>query len=126
MYRKTMKTKLISQSIRVEAYVRPVINGNTISAEVDVTNAMPGGLAQSLVKAFGLHGKIKNMIKNKIDAKLRDKKYSLPKEANLYKVVLKQTTFTDLGNGRLGLKTSAKAEITQDQVALLINQQLKK
>ena len=126
MHRETAKTKLISQSLHIEAYVRPVIRGNTIYAEVDVTNAMPGGLAKSLVNGLGLHGFIKKMIESEINAQLRDKKYDLPKEANLYNVVIKGARFTDLGQGRLGLKASAKAEITQEQVAILINQQLKK
>ncbi len=123
---KTMKTKVISQSVRVEAAVRPVVNGDTVTAEVTVTKAMPSGLAKTLVKVFGLHGKVKDLIQRKIDGKLRGQQFRLPEEVRAFNVVINSASFIDLGGGRLGLKLSASGFATQTQLAELINEQIGK
>lgn len=120
------KTKLISQSIRVEALAYPVIKGDTITAEVNVTKAMPSGLAKHLVNAFGLHGKVKDLVQRKIDEKVRGQQFRLPKELQAYNVVIDGADFMDLGGGRLGLKLLASGLITQAQLAELINEQISK
>ena len=67
---KTAKTRLVSQSIHLEALIRAVLNGDTVTADVNVTKAMPSGLAKHFVKAFGLHDKIKNGVQSKIEERL--------------------------------------------------------
>ncbi len=120
----TMKTKLISQSIRVEAAVLPVIDGDRVSAEVKVTKAMPSGLAKTLVGAFGLHGKIKGLVQRELNQRLGGKHYRLPAQMQAYDARLNAAKFVDLGNGKLGLRLEASGAITQAQLATMINERL--
>lgn len=115
------KTKLISQSVRAEALVRAVVNGDTIAVDARVTKAMPSGLAKHLVNAFGLHNKIKDLVQQEVNDKLHAKQYRLPEEVRAYDVVIREASFIDLGDGRLGLKVSASGTITQKQLAILLN-----
>ncbi|MBU1834722.1 MAG: hypothetical protein KJ834_01625 [Alphaproteobacteria bacterium] len=126
MKMETAKTKLISQSIRLEALASTAISGDAISAEIRVTKALPSGLAGQLVKAFGLHDKIKGLVQTKLREKLREHRFVLPEEIKAYDVEILQADFVDLGGGRLGLDVRAQGRITQAQIAALLANELAK
>ena len=121
---KTMKTKLVSQSFRLEAYIKPEIRGNHVTASVDVSRAMPGGLLGKLVNVFGLHGKLKNIARGELQRQLRKNAFKLPAELKAYNVNIKDAHFVNLGGGQLGLDIKANASVSQLQIAKLINEQL--
>lgn len=124
---KTMKTKLISQSARIEGLVWPTIANGEARANVHITKAAPSGLLGKLVSAFGLKGTITSLARTGVNMALRDKgRVALPKEFDEYEVQVQQIEFVDLGGGRLGLRVQAEGTATQAQLAELIANQMSK
>ena len=119
-----MKTRLLSQSAQVKALVRPVIDGETVTAKVEVTKAMPTGLLGELVKLLDLHSEIKKLVQREIDKELRDLHIPLPKQVHVYNVLIHGVGFIALDGDGLGLDISASGTITKDHLDSLIEQQI--
>lgn len=119
-----IKTKLISQSVRLEARITPLYKDGSLTAEVQVTKAMPSGLAGDLVGIFGVQGKIRDLVQKQVAAKVADYGVSLPPQVMDYHPEVKDIDFVDLGGGRLGLDVEASGAITQEQVVGMLMAQL--
>ncbi|WP_372922020.1 hypothetical protein [Roseovarius sp.] len=120
----TAKTKLISQSARLEALVTPVFDDGQITAQVQVTNAMPSGLAGDLVRLFGLQGKVRDLVQKEVSAKVAGQGFAFPPEVMAYDPQVEEVDFVDLGGGKLGIALEATGRITQAQVAALLAEQM--
>ena len=123
---KTAKTRLVSQSISIEALARPVFRDNTVAAEIQVTSARPSGLLGKAVALLDplldLRNEVADFAQERIEEKLRDKRFRLPEEFRDFNVVTDGSKFIDLGDGRLGIELLASGSITQDQLATLLNE----
>lgn len=127
MVMKTLKTKLISQSARVEAVVWPTITGDAVTANVKVTKAAPSGLLGKLVSGLGLKSEIKKLAQKQVNKALKEKGHvGLPDEFKQYNVKIHQVGFVDLGGKRLGINFHAEGKASQTQIAQLIADNISK
>ena len=127
---KTGKTRLVSQSIRIEALARPVFKGDSVTANIRVTRAVPSGLLGKAVEMLDdlleLQDKITKLVQREINKMLLGEQLRLPKQFLDYNAVINSSKFIDLGGGSLGIELSASGSITQVQLAKLLNEQIDK
>ena len=125
---KTAKTKLLSQSIRIEALARPVFTGDTVTADIKVTQAVPSGLLGKAVEMLDdlldLQAKFTELVQREIGKMLSGQQFPLPKEFRDFNVVINSSKFIDRGAASLGIELSASGSITQAQLATLLNEQI--
>ena len=125
---KTMKTRLVSQSIVIEALARPVFKGDTVTADIEVTRVVPSGLLGEAVEMLDdlldLQDKITKLVQREIDQLLRGERLRLPTLFRDFRVSINSLKFIDLGDGQLGIELSATGSITQVQLATLLNEKI--
>lgn len=120
----TAKTRLISQSVRLEAMVTPVFSDGQFRAHVRVTKAAPSGLAGGLVRAIGFEAILRLLVQSEVSNKVAAHKLVFPPEAMAYDPKVNQVKFVDLGGGKLGIDVAATGRITQEQIAELLSERL--
>ena len=122
---KTAKTRVVSQSISIEALAHLVFRHNTVTAVIEVTSARPSGLLGMAVALLDplldLRDKVTDLAQEKIEEKLLDKRFRLPEEFRDFNVTINSSKFIGMDGG-LGVEVSASGSITQDQLATLINE----
>ncbi|MGH1462895.1 MAG: hypothetical protein ACRBB6_12750 [Neptuniibacter sp.] len=120
------KTKLLSQSARMNAVATPVLgaDGKTVSVHVKATKVKPDGLLGVFTNLFGLNGTLKAKLQEIISRKLNGKTIKMPAELAAYDVTIKKLAFIVVPEtGGLGLQVHATAAVTQAQLDDLMKKQ---